>query len=690
MHKFSFCFILLLSVWTLAAAQQDRKAAGLSRPVILFWAPEPEKLRHATHITPQVWTPADKGSAERYKKESKYTLAAWTKRGVTPLRWMGYDKDKSAEELSDYWASALDLGYSGIAIDEIGHVSKEADARVADALTRLKKEHPELFVAVWHAGGLLPDLLRGYQEGADLVMLETYGIPYDRERYRNWITDRIRMTRKAGIIHKTVIALGINDESKPEDLAKIGSWTNDPAELESLLTLIRRDAPEMPGAAFFAPTASAKMRRTAENLAWKIFQKPAPLHGLIGDYDSELRRPDGRVDNDKMVARLKELGVNTYFWLIWHAKTDWEDLKLFLPRAARAGIDVWPYLVPPTEANPLPEPFRLDYKRWAEEIARLSVRHKNLKAWVIDDFYGNVNLFTPAYIRDMQARAKKINPNLAFLPLMYYFEINRNFVKQYRPVIDGVVVSYPQDRAQIQQASDMLNDRYYMMAGLIGYPPSTVSQPGQYGAATQTAALIPADQYLLRFQEQDDFPGPTAGYHFKQVLVDGEPVWEEDVAGGTPQWKAVEVDITDRVRDKSNVTITFRLMEKKGVGQFGVRWRLQNLEAEGLKLAADLSEPKKWQATSQGAFEVGFGETLKEGGGQFHIPFIVMTAGQAGEFRGRHGDPASPERMAEWVKMSLQTWKDGLSDGVVIYCLDKEDKSRIFDLTRELFKRYGQ
>ena len=89
------------------------------------------------------------------------------------------------------------------------------------------------------------------------------------------------------------------------------------------------------------------------------------------------------MDSDALLARLKELHVTTYYWLVWHARTDWDDLKLFLPKAAQANIQVWVYLVPPTESAPkygdlYSEPFRLDYGRWAEEIARLSLQHTNL------------------------------------------------------------------------------------------------------------------------------------------------------------------------------------------------------------------------------------------------------------------------------------------------------------------------
>ena len=53
--------------------------------------------------------------------------------------------------------------------------------------------------------------------------------------------------------------------------------------------------------------------------SWARCQEPLPrppdeglFHQHIGDYDSELRRPDGRVDIDAMVTRLQELGVSLF------------------------------------------------------------------------------------------------------------------------------------------------------------------------------------------------------------------------------------------------------------------------------------------------------------------------------------------------------------------------------------------
>jgi hypothetical protein len=407
------------------------------------------------------------------------------------------------------------------------------------------------------------------------------------------------------------------------------------------------------------------------------------VHGILGDYDAEPRLANKHVDIEFLLARLKELRVNTYLWLVWHQPTDWEDLQQFLPKAAEAGIDVWVYLVPPSEPPPS-EPFGLDYARWGGEIAKLSLRHANLKAWVIDDFYANAaKVLTPDCVRTMQARAKAVNPRLAFLPLMYYDQITRKFTDDYHALVDGVVAAYPNDRDEITTAWEILNDVRTANAGELSYPWSTPSRAGDFIQAAQTATVQPAARAKIRFRERDDFRGKTAGYHFKQLLVDDAVVWEADVAGGDPAWQDVEVDVTDAVRGRENVTLAFRLFDKKGVSNFAVRWQLRDLRTEGLKVAADFREAKPWTLSSRGAFQSGFDPNAAAGRRRFHVPLIVMTAGERSEFKMRHGEPASPERVAEWVRLSLQAWREGQCDGVVMYCLEKSRGNAVFDAVRK-------
>jgi hypothetical protein len=422
-------------------------------------------------------------------------------------------------------------------------------------------------------------------------------------------------------------------------------------------------------------------------LAQPTVSRPA---SHLADYDAELRRADGRVDTALMVKRLKDLGVTTYYWLIAHAATDWEDLKLFLPDAAKAHIEVWAYVVPPSESAPkysnlYPEPFRLDYQRWAQEIARLSLEHTNLTAWVIDDFYENHALYTPAYVRDMQQRAKEINPRIKFLPLMYYWEINRKFADEYRSVIDGVVAAYPQSAQEIERAWAIFNDRSVADPCELTFPHYTPSHEGDFVSVSQTA-ISDGPQQTVAFLEHDDFTGPTAGYHFKQLLINDSVVWEEDVAGGTNSWQEVKVDVSDSSRGKSNVKIAFRILDKKGVSNFGVRWQLKDLRAHGLRPSANLENPARWKVEQHGSFEAGFGEALQKRQPRFHIPLFVMTAAQPIEFKLRHGEPASPERISQWLDMCLEEMHKKKCEGVVTYCLDKATNSPSFPLVQRLFQ----
>src|SRR4051812_30859250 len=92
---------------------------------------------------------------------------------------------------------------------------------------------------------------------------------------------------------------------------------------------------------------------------------------ILGDYDAELRTPDGHFDVDANIAALKKLGVTTYFYLVWHSPHDWDDLPAFSRAADRAGIQVWVYVIPWSETRKkwgASKPYETDFVRWAQEI----------------------------------------------------------------------------------------------------------------------------------------------------------------------------------------------------------------------------------------------------------------------------------------------------------------------------------
>lgn len=161
-------------------------------------------------------------------------------------------------------------------------------------------------------------------------------------------------------------------------------------------------------------------------------------------------RSDGyrHIDTPALIDTLTRLGANTYFYGIWDSPTDWEDLRTeFAPAAQRAGIQIWPYIVPPSETSVdgrASRPFMTDYIAWAEAIANLSRQYDVLVAWAIDDFEFDVNsrLFTPTYMARIRAAQDAINPSLGFYTCAYFGEAtNPAFLDRHQPYIDGIV--YP-------------------------------------------------------------------------------------------------------------------------------------------------------------------------------------------------------------------------------------------------------
>jgi hypothetical protein len=174
--------------------------------------------------------------------------------------------------------------------------------------------------------------------------------------------------------------------------------------------------------------------------------RTAALRDTLGTYAGIPRLADHRANLPLLLQQLAELGANTYNFLIWHEPTDWEDLQRFLPLARARNIRVWVSLVPPSESPPkakfYSEPYRLDYERWAQEIAQLSLAHPNLIAWSIDDFAHNLAVFTPAKVGAMLTGARAVNPRLAFVPCLYFRQLTPKFAAAYGDLIDGVLFPY--------------------------------------------------------------------------------------------------------------------------------------------------------------------------------------------------------------------------------------------------------
>ena len=91
-------------------------------------------------------------------------------------------------------------------------------------------------------------------------------------------------------------------------------------------------------------------------------------------------------------------------------------------------------------------------------------------------------------------------------------------------------------------------------------PGRTPIAMGDFAEVRRIYAVAPSNRYILRLACEDDYFdfGYFEGYRFKEILVDGEVVWEQDVAGGKPGMQSIEVDVTGQVKGKASVTVVRR------------------------------------------------------------------------------------------------------------------------------------
>jgi hypothetical protein len=143
-------------------------------------------------------------------------------------------------------------------------------------------------------------------------------------------------------------------------------------------------------------------------------------------------------------------------------------------------------------------------------------------------------------------------------------------------------------------------------------PWNTPTSGGDYVQASEQITVDPAaSSYSISFYEQDTFQvlAIDEGYYLKQLLVDGQVVWQTDVAtdpGNT--WDQITVDLTAALAGKTSATVSFRLDNPKGVHNFGLTYRIAQVTGSGITVPdGDFTDPTGWTFDSTNpAFTAGF------------------------------------------------------------------------------------
>ncbi len=171
--------------------------------------------------------------------------------------------------------------------------------------------------------------------------------------------------------------------------------------------------------------------------------------GYEFDYDRKATAPVFYPEKlEAYMQRIKETGFNTYDYfhgMIWNEEA-FGCLEKVLASAQRHGLKVWATLGPPSgheEIARWPREKRQDYYfTTVERFAQLSLKYPNFIAFTCDDFDYNYGFFSPEMMAEMARRWQSINPNLFFLPLIYYGGISEEFMRTRGPYIDGVVFHF--------------------------------------------------------------------------------------------------------------------------------------------------------------------------------------------------------------------------------------------------------
>ncbi|MBA4494692.1 hypothetical protein ACFO25_17745 [Paenactinomyces guangxiensis] len=312
------------------------------------------------------------------------------------------------------------------------------------------------------------------------------------------------------------------------------------------------------------------------------------LNDILADYAGLIRektpRADGihHVDTPASIQRLKELHINTYYYLIWHEPTDWDDLRSeFVPAAEKAGINVVVYLVPPSESTGPRKsyPYLTDYLAWAKAIAELSLEHPNVIGWAIDDFNHNLDFYTPEYMSQMKSTAKSINPKLTFTPVMYATSLTEDFLDTRGIYIDGIILAYRDDpyrntqvwsteQEQIDRASRLVKAHnlsliWMLYASQLSNTPANPSR--EYVRETVQIALDnmrrgKLDGVVTYVLHKEFVPEPTDDKAFS-----GKGYMSFFVPSGVATNPGDAVSVTQLIRPKrtsGKYSITFRTMDE--------------------------------------------------------------------------------------------------------------------------------
>jgi hypothetical protein len=293
----------------------------------LAWPPLTAEESHLRALSSHVIVP---GAAQKPEE-----VAFWRARGskvlagsFTGSRQIDLKNDAQAnvEKLVRAWESSGVNNSDGVYIDELGAYPNEdghAKTRIMnEALNRFREQNPKKLIFAAVAGAILPEQASGLRSAQATGLLEIYEpwavAAFGTHRYYDYIDQRIQIARHTDLIYQrnsqnsAIIFLGAEGFH--------GGVTK--PQLEDAVRYVRKQAPEMPGIAFYASGKTLKwlqdthMRSFMEELCERYYIKPVlEVNGLWVNHAQlqakQSTKVQVRIDNlGGMEAR--QVRVNVY------------------------------------------------------------------------------------------------------------------------------------------------------------------------------------------------------------------------------------------------------------------------------------------------------------------------------------------------------------------------------------------
>ncbi|MFP2910179.1 choice-of-anchor Q domain-containing protein [Pyxidicoccus sp. 3LFB2] len=186
----------------------------------------------------------------------------------------------------------------------------------------------------------------------------------------------------------------------------------------------------------------------------------------------------------------------------------------------------------------------------------------------------------------------------------------------------------------------------------------------EYGASSSGQTLT--------FWEKDSEAGTTAGYWYKQALVDGVVVWERDVTADGTAWQAHSVVINPA---SSSFELKFRLISKAGVSNYPISFNVDDVAINGVAIVnPGFESTTGWTYTEDKAAFTGVYDTAFHGGARsYKLSYPGSTPSVAGDSSTVSQQVSANKTLTFWERDSeagttAGYWfKQALVDGVVVW-----------------------